>query len=192
MFETLEKSVLPILAESALERCETKIECWTIGCASGEEPYTLAMIWDFRLQIRFPGLDLQVLATEADRQLIDRAQEGRYPWSSVKDLPENWRDRAFARDGDEYCLHPEHKSRVRFLHQDVRAEAPEGPFDLVLCRNLVYTYFDDEVQGTSLGRIGPHLRPGGALVIGSRESLPPCCHGFLAWAGTRGIHHRVS
>ena len=70
-------------------------------------------------------------------------------------------------------------------------ELPDGLFHLVLCRNLVCTYFDDELQGTSLERIGRHLCPGGALVIGARESLPPRCHGFLAWPGTRGIHRKA-
>jgi chemotaxis protein methyltransferase CheR len=191
VFQALEERVLPALAESVLGRGETTIACWSIGSASGEEPYTLAMMWDFRLQDRIPDLGFQILGTEADRKLIDRAREGRYPWSSVKDLPEDWRERAFAEEGDEYCLRPERKTRVRFLNQDVRMELPGEIFHLVLCRNLVCTYYDDDLRDASLERIGRHLCPGGALVIGAGESLPSRCDGFSPWSGAPGIHRKV-
>ena len=64
------------------------------------------------------------------------------------------------------------RARITFLVQDLRKEAPDGPFDLVLCRNVAFTYFDVPLQREVLARIESVLAPGGELVIGKGESLP--------------------
>jgi chemotaxis protein methyltransferase CheR len=61
---------------------------------------------------------------------------------------------------------------VTFLHQDLRLEAPEGPFALVACRNVAFSYFDDTGKCNALHIIADRLVPGGVLVIGLREKLP--------------------
>jgi chemotaxis protein methyltransferase CheR len=61
---------------------------------------------------------------------------------------------------------------VEIIEQDIRKEMPEGPFDLVLCRNLVFTYFDVALQVVLLERLLRRMVPSGVLVIGGHESLP--------------------
>ena len=61
---------------------------------------------------------------------------------------------------------------MEFLQQDIRHQIPKGPFDLVLCRYLVFTYFDESLQRELLGRILERIRPGGIFVAGKQETLP--------------------
>jgi chemotaxis protein methyltransferase CheR len=170
VFEQLEHVVLPELARRALERGERMLRCWSAGCASGEEPYTLAIVW--RLRAAVPGLDMQVLATDVDEYLLARARRGCYDAGTLRELPAELRAQAFDETDGELCVRPAFRDAVELRPHDLRAEAPAGPFDLVLCRNMVFTYFDAELQRERLGHLASRLVPGGALVIGGHERLP--------------------
>ena len=115
-----------------------------------------------------------------------RARAACYPASSLKRLPRAWREAAFERRNDGYCLHAAYRHGVEFLRQDIRNEMPEGPFDLILCRNLVFTYFDEAAQRDALRRLLERLCPGGALVIGSHETLPHGS-GLASWPGAERL-----
>jgi chemotaxis protein methyltransferase CheR len=178
VFRHLGDRVIPSLATMAVDRNDRQLRCWSIGCASGEEPYTLAIIWSRQLAAQFPQLEFQILATDADETMLDRAGRAEYPQTAVKDLPDNWVAGCFQREGSVYGLLPDLQSRVHFLQQDIRHETPVDhggeptTFDLVLCRNLAFTYFDEPTQRQVLGRIEKHIIAGGMLVIGKSESLP--------------------
>jgi chemotaxis protein methyltransferase CheR len=146
---------------------------WSAGCASGEEPYTLALLCE----------GLEILATDVDPRLLRRAEAGRYPPSALRELPAALREQAFA-DG---VLDPRIRRRVTFLGHDVRDDPPDGPFDLVLCRNLAFTYFDHAVQRVALDRIASVVQQGGALVIGAHEDLPAGQTRFARWAPAHGV-----
>lgn len=135
------------------------LDVWCAGCASGEEPYTLALLR--------PGL--RILATDADPHLLGRARRGCYRASSLRALPSL---EAFDRAGDEYCLRPGPRAGVRFELQDLREAMPGGPFHAVLCRNLAFTYFDEALQRRVLDGILARLRPPRLLVVGRHESPP--------------------
>jgi chemotaxis protein methyltransferase CheR len=172
VFATLEKEVLPSLLRRARARGDTTLRIWSAGCGSGEEPYTLAVLWAIELQNRFPEASIDIVATDADPDMMRRARDACYKFGSLKDLPEGWRDRAFSREDDDYCLKPDYKHNIEFLEQDIRQEQPKGRFDLVLCRNLAFTYFDDAVQLEVLRSIVGTMRDGAALVLGVHEKLP--------------------
>jgi len=74
VFDLLQSQVLPALAHAAIADARTALHCWSPGCASGEEPYTLAMVWQLRLQPMFPQLKLHVVATDLDPTLLERAK----------------------------------------------------------------------------------------------------------------------
>jgi chemotaxis protein methyltransferase CheR len=172
VFQHLEHEILPELAQLVVSRREREIRCWSAGCAGGEEPYTLAIIWRQRLLPRFPTLRLRIFATDIDPQAIHRAERGCYRASSMKDLPTEWRTQAFLTIGDKLCLRDEYRSDVTFFVQDIRQQAPEGLFHLVFCRNLAFTYFDANLQRETMQRISDRLASGGALITGNLESLP--------------------
>ncbi|MBT8762648.1 hypothetical protein KFV02_01710 [Desulfohalobiaceae bacterium Ax17] len=187
-FAFLEQEVLPELARQTLARGEDTLRMWSAGCASGEEPYTLALMWELSLRPLFPGLTVRILATDLDAVLIERAAQACYQARSLKELPDTWRDIAFVQKKGIYCLRPEYKANVKFLCHDVRTMVPGGPFHLVLCRNLVFTYFDTGLQLETWERIWESIYPGGCLVLGSHESLPEGAHGFMLWSRMFGIY----
>jgi chemotaxis protein methyltransferase CheR len=144
-----DRGVFEFLRDHVLE---PGMRVWSAGCASGEEPYTLALLCD--------GLD--ILATDVDPEMLRRAEAAKYPPSALRELP----DRDAFTDG---VLDERYRRRVTFVLHDVRDEPPPGPFDLVLCRNLAFTYFDEATQREVLRRIASVTD---VLVIGAHERLP--------------------
>jgi superoxide dismutase/chemotaxis methyl-accepting protein methylase len=171
VFERIGRELLPELAARAIAEGRRELRCWSCGCASGEEPYSIAILWQLRLKDAFPDLQLRIVATDVDGHLLDRARRASYAAGSLRALVSEWRDAAFVQAGGTYRLGDRFRADVELLEQDLRSTMPDGPFDLVLCRNLVFTYFDEPTQRAVLHRLFDRIRPGGALVIGSHESI---------------------
>ena len=129
VFDHVAHHLLPAIAKRATAQGRQEARAWSCGCASGEEPYSLAIAW--RLS-NAPPLPLAIVATDADPTLIDRARAATYPRSSMKDAPRTWLDAAFTRDGDRFRLKDAFREGITFLRQDIRTEQPLGPFDLIL------------------------------------------------------------
>lgn len=128
-----------------------------------------------------------VLATDVDPVLLERARLARYPESSLRELPLELRRRAF--EGDR--LKRRHRARVEFAVHDVRTGAPDGPFDFVLCRNLVFTSFDEELQCELGAQLAASLRPGGVFVVGAHETLPDGLRELEPWPAYHGLYRRA-
>jgi chemotaxis protein methyltransferase CheR len=190
LFQFMEQEVLSRLSETAIASGESILRCWSLGCASGEEPYTLAILWRRSLTSQFPTLAIRILATDAEPEMIARAERGCYPASSLKELPEPWRRGAFLPSGEEFCIKPVYREPVTFLWQDIREGAPRGPFHLILCRNLLFTYFDEALQRMLLRTILERLVSGGAFVIGPMENLPGGDFGLEAWSRRAGVYRK--
>lgn len=214
LWERLETEVLPERAACLAAAGGGTLLCWSAGCASGEEPYTLALVWLLRLAGRFPGVELSVLATDADLHMLWRARRGVYPAGALRELPEEWVEAAFepvpgspvppdrpgrpgrpGREPDpELRLVDRFRRPVRLVCADVRDPPPEARFDLVLCRNLAFVYFREDVQRRLLGGadrgagFARCVRPGGYLAVGAHEALPS---GVEAWEDEgNGLHRR--
>jgi len=191
VFDRLSSDIIPTLAAAAVARGADEFRCWSAGCASGEEPYTVAILWELNLAHRYPGLTLRVVATDVDERLLDRARAGNYRRSSLREVPEAWLEAAFDRAGQLFTIKPAFRLAVEFYLQDVRELLPAGPFDLILCRYLAFTYFDQALQRRTLERLLTVLRPGGALVIGLKERLPEAVAGIEPWEPDLRIFRRV-
>ena len=171
VFEALGQRILPEIAtRAAQERREAHF--WSAGCASGEEPYTLKIIWDLAVASDFPSVSCSVVATDVDDVMLERARKGCYPKGSLRELPETFVIQGFDKVDRLYCVRPRHREGVSLLLQDLRSEAPNGPFDLILCRNVAFTYFEAPLQGEVLSRLVERLAAPGYLVIGAQERLP--------------------
>lgn len=188
VFDALARDVLPSLAAAARSRGQETFRAWSAGSASGEEPFSLRLAWSLEAEPGFPGLGVQIVATEIDEILLARAAAGLYSHSSLKDLSPELLERAFRASNGLFELRDALRRDVTFLKQDIREEMPEGPFDLILCRNLIFTYFDAATQAALLPRLAARLRPGGALVIGAHEHLPDPAPGFARWDGPKEIY----
>lgn len=196
MFAFLEHTVLPELVRRALARGDACLRVWSVGAGSGEEPYTLAILWQLQLQQQFPSVRLQIIASDADPNMLQRCQHACYDYSSVKNLPPGWREQVFALRDGKYCLQPEYQTGVQFLQHDVRDDfasvVSAGSIDLLLCRNLVFTYFDASLQQQTLERLLRVLRTGGALVLGIHEQLPQTGAGLRLWSERLRIFEKMS
>jgi chemotaxis protein methyltransferase CheR len=192
VFDALGGRVLPALAAGVKERGASVVRLWSAGCAGGEEPYTLALIWHFVVRPRAPTLAIQIVASDAHVPSLERARRACYAASSLKELPAAWREEGFVRREGLFCLRDELRRGVELRCEDLRRDMPEGPFDLILCRNTAFTYFAEAAQRRMAERLVERLVPGGALVIGAHERLAegavplavdpevPCIH----WKGT--------
>ena len=188
VFDALAQDVLPALARAARTAGRATIDCWSAGCAGGEEPYTLAIVWRQRLPA-FADLALRIVATDNDAALLERARIGCYAASSLKELPGDLRAAAFERRDDRWCVRREFR-QIEFLLQDLREQMPEGPFDLVLCRNVIATYYDAQVQCGIFDRIAARMHTGAALVLGAHETLPDGIDALTPWPAARALYRK--
>jgi chemotaxis protein methyltransferase CheR len=193
LFDALRDEFLPALAAEALERGEEEVRAWSAGCSSGEEPYSLAILWNL---VVVRGLEkplpLSITATDMDEHLLARARRGCYRESSLNDLPERLKAQAFTRAGDEFCVREPLKEKVTFRAGDIRKGMPEGDFRLILCRNLVFTYFEEQLQRDVLEGMLGRLLPRGILVIGVHEKLPGDFAGPEPVGRVPGVFRRAS
>jgi chemotaxis protein methyltransferase CheR len=167
IWATLVDEVLPSLESSGTVRA------WSAGCGAGEEPYTLAIAWLVGVASASP---LEILATDIDDVQLARATAGCFPSGALRELPEAWRRAAF---DDQLCVRAQFRAPIRFAHHDLRTPPPEpGPFDLVLCRNLAFSYFDEPTQRAVASSFRAVMRTGGVLIVGLDESLPSGTPGF--------------
>jgi chemotaxis methyl-accepting protein methylase len=141
----------------------------SLGCASGEEPYSLRMLW----MERQPDVPLQLLAADVRADVLARAVEAVYTATSVHSVPPELRARYFA-PGPEgtYRLDRRVAAAVRFAELDLTRDPLPGPFDLLLCRNVAFTYLGAARQREVAARLWAALAPGGFLMIGGGERLP--------------------
>jgi chemotaxis protein methyltransferase CheR len=180
MFEKLRSLLLPSIVEITAARGKYRVRCWSAGCASGEEPYTLAIMCDRYENTR---MSFEIVATDADARMLARARAGRYNRSSLKDLPDELREKAFTIEDGKYAIKDRFKRAVEFQLRDIRDEPPPGFFDIIFCRNLAFTYYDGPGQEAVLDVIRRALVPGGFLVIGVHERLPSSGVGFRLFGG---------
>jgi len=170
VFDLLENSIIPTIIENKKEKDEFKF--WSIGCASGEEPYGLLLLWKEKFEKNFPQIHLSILATDINEKLLERAKEGKYKKSSLREAPEEILRKFFKIKDGFYILDEFIRRSVEFKKHDVGREEPFSGMDIIFCRNLAFTYFSKECQMNVLKKIARSLNEGGYLVTGKDESLP--------------------
>jgi chemotaxis protein methyltransferase CheR len=186
IFEALERRVLPDIAAHARSE-KRQARFWSAGCASGEEPYTLKILWDLAVAPAFPGVEGSVAATDVDETVLKRARKGCYSRGSLRDLPKALLRQGFEQSGSLFCVRQHHREGVNFLLQDLRSKAPDGRFDLILCRNVAFTYFKPTLQVEALHRVLGRLAEPGYLVIGAQERLPHEISSLVSLSGVPQI-----
>lgn len=167
-FEHLRDHALPTLVERA--RLGGRVRLWSAACASGEEPYSMAMTV-LEAAPDAARRDVRILATDVSGRALDRARAGVYPETALQHVPEASRGRWFAADGDGRRVGPEPRALVSFRPLNLTGGWPmRGPFDVVFCRNVVI-YFDGPTQVALWRRLADALAPGGLLYIGHSERV---------------------
>lgn len=169
VFQTIGDSILPVLLK---EESRKDLRVWSIGCASGEEPYTFSLLWKEGFEKAWPHIHLSILATDIDESLLERAREGRYKKSSLKEVPGGIFRGFFKPENGYYVLAQNIKESVEFRRHDILRQESFSEMDIVFCRNLAFTYFSKATQIEVLKKIASSLKERGYLVIGKDESLP--------------------
>ena len=190
VFNQLESELMPRLCDQLQLQGEKNLHCWSAGCARGEEAYSLALLWSFVLQERYPEIAISITATDIEPVMIQQARKACYPFSSVKNLSAKWRQMAFTQINDQYCLHSPYQGPVTFSLGNVEQAITTQPYHLVLCRNLVFTYFSLDRQVQFLHKLQTQVSEGSVLVLGAHECLPAGVSGWRQWQQRLPIYIR--
>lgn len=191
VFDMLRGTILPSLAERFAGR-ENELRCWSAGCCSGEEAYSLQIIWKACVTpLLRVDLPLRIIATDTDPAVLERARRGCYAESSLRDVPDGWREQFFSQSGTFYTVKDPFRENIEFIGQDIRDQLPAGSFHLILCRNLAFTYFEEQLQRKILERIAERLVPGGILVIGLHETIPKEVTSVAPFESARCIYRKT-
>ena len=152
------------------------LRIWSAGCSSGEEPYTLSMLLREALPPRY---DVRILATDICTKVVAAAKAGTYSAQQLTDVSEARRKRWFTPSPDgSATVVPELRAPISFALLNLMAGWPmQGPFDLILCRNVMI-YFDKPTVTRLVDRFRQLLTPGGHLFIGHSESLTAIEHKY--------------
>jgi chemotaxis protein methyltransferase CheR len=162
------------LIQEICELTDGEIRVWSAGCSSGEEPYTLAMLFADHLEQQGTPERLRhvtVDATDIDRQCLERARAGRYRREALSHLPPLWVNRYFEGEGDDCRVIERLRERVHVQAADLSQDPPaRHNYHLILCRNVVI-YFERAAQERVFATFAGALAPGGFLVLGKVETL---------------------
>ena len=166
-FEALKATILPQL--KTLRSGKRRLSIWSAAASSGQEAYSIAMML---LELGVDSWYIDILGTDLSHQILNRARTGRFAQLEInRGLPAAYLAKYFKRQGLEWEVSDQVRRMVRFEAMDLRhIPASFGPFDLVLCRNVMI-YFDMETKRKIVQAIRGTMTPGSVLLLGSAETL---------------------
>ena len=162
-FEVMAKKIVPELVRA--QPPGQPIRIWVAGCSTGEEAYSIAMIFLEEIEAARRNIKLQIFATDVDDDALAFAREGIYPPSIEADVPPARLTHYFTKEDQGYRVSRELRSAIVFSVHDLVADAPFSRLDFISCRNLLI-YLRPEVQQKVLSLFRFSLREGGVLVPG--------------------------
>jgi two-component system, chemotaxis family, CheB/CheR fusion protein len=166
-FDVLAQRVIPKLYE--FDASAGSLRIWVPGCASGEEAYSLAMLFADEAGRHETRKELQIFASDLDTTALSIAREGRYPFAIEADVGEERLRKYFTKEGDLYRIRRELREMVLFATHSLLKDPPFSRLHLISCRNLLI-YLEKDLQQQVLATFNYALRPGGYLFLGSSET----------------------
>ena len=167
-FEVMKKQVLPALLKS--KRPDALVRIWSVGCSTGEEAYSLAILFMEAMDMVKNNFTLQVFASDIDAQAIDHARLGVYPDSIAANVSQERLNKYFVKEDNTYKVKKRLRDMIVFAVQNVIKDPPFSKLDLVSCRNLLI-YMDSKLQKKVLPLFHYTLNPNGILFLGTSESI---------------------
>ncbi|MEE4254058.1 MAG: protein-glutamate O-methyltransferase CheR [Desulfuromusa sp.] len=174
VFQALENKFLPGLLDIS-RRNRSKLRIWSVGCANGEEPYSIALLFQ---KWRRKGDLLSIVGTDLSPEALIRAKRGYFPAERICNVPSEVLTEYFINHGDQYQLIDSVREHVQFFRHDILADKPLYRATLILCRNLLI-YFSREQQQQVLKILATALLPGGYLVLGRAETMATDCRNLF-------------
>ena len=188
MFDFLAEQVIPDMVRDHTP--DHPIRIWIAGCSTGEETYSLAMLFLEQIALVKRNVKLQVFASDVDPNAIASAREGSYPKTIEADVSPARLARFFLKEEDVYRVSPDLRAVVVFTVQDVLGDPPFSRIDLVSCRNLLI-YLGAEAQAKVISLFHFALREGGILVLGSAETISTRDDHFATVSKAERIYRRA-
>ncbi len=166
-FKILQQEVVPAIVNGKSRKEQIKV--WVAGCSTGEEAYSLAILFTEYMEQKGKELNIKIFATDMDAKAIEIAAKGLYDRRTIEELSEERLSRFFVREGKGYCISKHVRKMVIFAQHNLLKDPPFSKIDLVSCRNLLI-YMKPELQKKVLSTFHFSLNLGGYLFLGSSES----------------------
>ena len=179
VWEKMKETIIPAII-SKLEPGSI-LRAWVPGCSTGEEAYSLAIVFKEALEKINPhgGFSLQIFATDLDNDAIDIARKGIFPASISEDVSPERLKRFFLKTGDGYFINTEIREKIVFAQHNVIMHPPFTKIEILSCRNLLI-YMEPELQKKMIGLFYYSLSPAGIMILGSSETLGSQSHLFIS------------
>lgn len=158
----LEREVFPEL----VKRFGNKLKIWSAACSTGDEPYSLVMA----LSKHMPLSQIRIIATDIDKQVLDKARMGLYNEKSIAGVPEEFKKKYFTQVGSSFKISDEIKKCVEFKEHNLLRDPYPTDCHLIVCRNVVI-YFTEEAKNEVYKKFNTSLKQDGVLFIGSTEQI---------------------
>ncbi len=167
-FENIKETAVPDLLKK--KKDEQQLRLWCMGCSTGEEAYSLAILFYEKMQDLNIDYDVKIFATDIDRDSIEYAGVGIYPESIVTDVSQDRLHKFFTKKENTFQVNPEIRRMVIFANHNVMQDPPFSAIDMISCRNMLI-YLKPEIQQRVLGAFHFSIKQDGYLFLGSSESV---------------------
>jgi len=166
-FEAFEKYIIPELLSCKVKEKDYVMRIWSAGCATGEEPFTIAMV----LKECLPAyMKIEIIGSDLSLKSLLTAKSGFYPHDRVKDVPEKYLNKYFEKKPDGFQIRDEIMQIIRFDYHNLKYDSGLRNMDVIFCRNVII-YFDAEAQRNVINRFYDSMKDYSFLFIGHSESL---------------------
>ncbi len=176
-FDMLKENVIPALLET--KDPDSEIRVWVAGCSTGEEAYSLAMIFAEVMEMLKKHFEIRIFASDIDHDAIRHACAGKYPDSIAADVSRERLNRFFTKEDNGYKVRKNIRETVVFSFQNIIKDPPFSKTDMVSCRNLMI-YMDNVLQKKLLSLFHYSLNENGILLLGNSESIGGASDLFLS------------
>lgn len=160
-WDVLKDKILPMLIKN-----NYRLSIWSAACSTGEEPYSLALM----TIEHFPMAKVQILATDIDDNVLDKAKQGIYTEQALKELPDALKKKYFEKKGSLYKIDESLKKNITFKKHNLLADNYPKNIDLIVCRNVLI-YFTDQAKDKIYRNFSNSLKSNGILFVGSTEQI---------------------
>lgn len=162
LWDVLEKEIFPEL----MKKFGNGLKIWSAACSTGDEPYSLVML----LSKFLPLNKIKIIATDIDKQVLEKARMGIYSENSLKGLPKEFKDKYFTKIGASYKISDDIKKCVEFKSHNLLKDEYPKDCNLIVCRNVLI-YFTEEAKDEVYRKFFKSLKNGGVLFVGSTEQI---------------------
>lgn len=188
VFDLLAETIIPDLVRN--HSIDQPLRLWIAGCSTGEETYSLAMLFREAVTAAKREIKLQIFASDVDADAVATAREGLYPAAIAADVSPERLARFFSKDDRGYRVLPELRATIVFAVQDVLTDPPFSRLDLVSCRNVLI-YLRPEAQQKVIAFFHFALREGGILLLGSAETVGEAKGRFETLSKTARLYKHI-